>query len=386
MTWKSRIRTGAIGVGICLMAATLAGANRLLDADSQPTTSASPPSRPTSAATPSLPSGGVIVLGVVGPDPIPIGPPSIAALATVTKVHVKEGEAVDAGAPLVQFDDRILQKKLAQARAELMAAEQDVLKAEAALQIHAGQVELQQSAIKAVEDDLKAAEYAFKAVSDALERVLAAERNLNTNQPLSEAEKQRRRDENAELQKARHLVTQLHHKLTAETKKLQLLRLSPVAADRMQAQAKVERLKATVAEAETAVELCLVRAPVSGVVEQLIASPGMTYGPSTRSPLAWLIPSGPIIVRAEVEAEFAHRVSGTIGRKVTVSDHNNVAITYEGTVTRIGNAFLPKRTASDVLAVNASPRVLECLIEIADPAPSGRPPLRIGQSVRVSFP
>ena len=386
MTWKSRIRAGFFTIGICLMAATLAGANRLLDGGGQPTGSGGPPTRPSSTATPATPSGGVIVLGTVGPDPIPIGPPAIAALATVSKVPVKEGDVVEAGAPLVQFDDRILRTKLAQARAEFTAAEQDLIKAETLIQIHAGQIELQQLAIKAMENDRKAAEDALKATSDALERVLSAERNLNTNQPLSEAEKQRRRDENAELQKARHLITQINHKLAAEKKKLELLRLSPVGADRIQAQAKVDRLKATVAEAEAAVELCLVRAPMAGVVEQLIASPGMTYGPSIRSPLTWLIPAGPIVVRAEVEAEFANRVSGSVGRKVTVSDHNNVALSYEGTVIRVGNAFLPKRTVGEVLAVNPSTRVLECLIEIADPAPTGRPPLRVGQPVRVSFP
>lgn len=386
MIRKSLVRMVALGVSICLAAAALVGANRLLDGNASTSTAAGGQAGRTPASPTTPPPGGVIVLGTVGPDPIPVGPPAVAALATVTKVLAKEGETVEPGAPLVQFDDRIYRTKLDQARAELRAAEVDLAKAGVNSQTHQVQIELQEIAIKSAQDELISAENVLKGITDALERVLTAERNINTNQPLSDAEKQRRRDENPELQRAKAAVSLLQNKVEAEKKKLDLLKLDPIGLTRDQAAAKVERLKATVAEAETAVDLCLVRAPVAGTLEQVLATPGMTYGPSTRTPLVWMVPSGNLIVRAEVEAEFASRVAGSTGKSVTVYDHNNFAVTYEGTVARVGTAFLPKRTTGDTLSVTAAARVLECIIDVPEPAPSGRPPLRIGQPVRVAFP
>lgn len=384
MTWKAGFRATALAFGVSLAAAVLVGADHLLERGAGTTTATGGAVQQVSGTAPH--PGGVIVLGTVGPDPIGIGQPAVAAMVTVSKVLAKDGDVVQPGTPLVQFEDRMVRAKLAQARAEHAAAEQDLIKADVQIQVHALQLELQQLAITAAKDDLVAAESGYKATRDALDRVLDAERNLNTNQPLTDAEKQRRRDENADLQKAKALVTQLQHKVESEQKKLSLHRLDPVAATRAQAAAKVERLKATIAEAEAAVDTCLIRSPMAGTIEQMLATPGMTYGPSSRNPLAWLVPSGNLIVRAEVEAEFANRVAGSTGKKVIIYDHNNFQLTYEGTVSRVGTAFLPKRTVGEVLAVTPGTRVLECVIDVSDPAPTGRPPLRIGQPVRVSFP
>ncbi|MCZ2342152.1 MAG: HlyD family secretion protein [Bacteroidales bacterium] len=384
MTWKAGFRAIALAFGVSLAAAVLVGADRLLERGAGTTTATGGAVQQVSGTAPH--PGGVIVLGTVGPDPIGIGQPAVAAMVTVSKVLAKDGDVVQPGTPLVQFEDRMVRAKLAQARAELAAAEQDLIKADVQIQVHALQLELQQLAITAAKDDLTAAEAGYKATRDALDRVLDAERNLNTNQPLSDAEKQRRRDENAELQKTKALVTQLQHKVESEKMKLNLHRLDPVNATRTQAAAKVERLKATITEAEAAIDTCLIRSPIAGTIEQMLATPGMTYGPSSRNPLAWLVPSGNLIVRAEVEAEFANRVAGSMGKKVIIYDHNNFQLTYEGTVTRVGTAFLPKRTVGEVLAVTPGTRVLECVIDVADPAPTGRPPLRVGQPVRVSFP
>jgi hypothetical protein len=98
----------------------------------------------------------------------------------------------------------------------------------------------------------------------------------------------------------------------------------------------------------------------------------------------YLIPSGPRVVRAEVEAEFAHKIDDFIGKTVTIRAGQNFADTYTGTARRVSGAFLPKRFGGDSLVGNPT-RVLECLIEITDPAPAGRPPLRPGQPVRVTF-
>jgi hypothetical protein len=91
-------------------------------------------------------------------------------------------------------------------------------------------------------------------------------------------------------------------------------------------------------------------------------------------------------VRAEVVPEFAHKLAGSVGRAVIIFDNDNFNLKYDGEVIGVGEAFLPPRFASqDIMKLNAN-RVLECTILVKDPAPEGKPPLRVGQPVRVSFP
>jgi len=91
------------------------------------------------------------------------------------------------------------------------------------------------------------------------------------------------------------------------------------------------------------------------------------------------------IVRAEIEAEFAHRVGKEIeGKEVVVFDNTDPRLTYRGKVRTIGGTFLPKRGPSDSLLTGTT-SVLEAVIEITDPSPTGKPPLRVGQRVRVGL-
>ena len=101
----------------------------------------------------------------------------------------------------------------------------------------------------------------------------------------------------------------------------------------------------------------------------------------------WLIPAGPRIVRAEIEADFAHQVTKEIlNKEVTIYDNTNPRLTYKGKVTRIGGTFLPKRSSSNEgLLTGQGTLALEADIEVLDAAPPGRPPLRVGQRVRVDL-
>ena len=144
-----------------------------------------------------------------------------------------------------------------------------------------------------------------------------------------------------------------------------------------------------------------VRGPALGKLAMLgILNPGLAYalgllGLATVSasmavllwgtePVLILVPAGKRIVRAEVQAEFAYKVADTVSKKVTVFDDTNFALTYEGTVRRVATSYLPRRAADVALTVSPT-KILEVEIEIADPAPPGKPPLRVGQPVRVSF-
>ena len=98
-----------------------------------------------------------------------------------------------------------------------------------------------------------------------------------------------------------------------------------------------------------------------------------------------LVPAGKRIIRAEVEAEFVARVANTAGKQVTILDANDFSLRYPGVVRLVGTAFHPKRSQVDGLALHPV-QVVECVVDIPDPAPSGRPALRVGQPVRVTFP
>lgn len=374
----NRLRALPWVLGVCLVALSLVGANKLLDPTRSDKTVA-PPSGPPL-------DGGVIVLGTVDSDPPPVrvGPPGVGMQLTATKVFVADGDVVQDGAPLVQFDDSIFQAKLKEAQAGLAAAAEDKAKAEVAKKVHAITLVRQQDAIKQAQDELTTAEEALRLGREKLEKILGIEKDLTTLQPLTEVQKRERREKDLELLQAAARASGQKAKLEDERKKLEALQLDPVDADIKRAEAQVRAMEAKIQEAQAAVNMCQVKALRAGVVEHVFAAPGMTFGPSTREPLLWLIPDGGRVVRAEVEAEFAYKVADKVGARVTVYDHNNFALTYPGVVKRVGTAFLPKRTVSDAIVVNPS-RVLECLIEVTGPAPVGKAPLRVGQPVRVSF-
>jgi hypothetical protein len=113
-------------------------------------------------------------------------------------------------------------------------------------------------------------------------------------------------------------------------------------------------------------------------------SEGTTLGVGTRDPALWLVPGGSRIVRAEVEAEFAHRVTNDLlDKEVVIKDHTDQSLTYRGKVVRIGDTFMPKHSPEGILGNDT--RVLPVEIEVLDAKPKGKPPLRVGQRVRVQL-
>jgi multidrug resistance efflux pump len=366
-------------VGVVLLAATLLGARLLDQTDASPKPGA--PAKPSPAV-----GGGVTVLGSVVSDPpeSAVGPPALAALLTVEKLLVAEGQTVAVGDPLVKFDDALIREKLPQARAGLAAARADLVKAEAQKAGHPLQLQGQELKIRTLRANLKEGEEEFRIGREQFERVLDL-RLPGTGQIRTPAEKVTDRAENLDLRKANETLNNLRANIEGEELKLQGLKLTPIDADVAAANAKIAQFTATVAEAQNALDACTLKARVAGVVERIYATPGQTFGPASRAPVLWIVPAGKRVVRAEVESEFAPRVADKEGTKVSITDSNNFAVTYEGTVRRVGTAFLAKRSQQDALAL-APTYVLECVIDVTDPAPPGKPPLRVGQPVRVSFP
>jgi len=311
--------------------------------------------------------------------------PALPALSgmTVREVFVKNGQEVTEGHVLIQFDDNLFVEKVHQAHAELVAAQQDQVLAQKQIDDQPQLVKLQSLAVSKAQLDLKFATEALKRGNEQLERRFQTN-NPATLAPWTEAEKERERRDTPELLKGELAVESLKLAVTKEQTELERLQSKPIQSAKAMADAKVKRLEATEREAQAAVEACKLKARVNGIVEQVSAVKGMTFGPTTRTPAMYIVPTGKRIVWAEVEAEFAHKIDGQLGKKVTIYDSHNFSNGYEGIVTRIGTSFLPKRGSTDSFTTNNT-RVLECEIEVLDATPAGKPPLRVGQPVRVVF-
>lgn len=368
-------------VGVALLAVSLVAA-RL----NSPTPSAAGDHASTS------PSGsGPTVLGTVDTADgiLPLNAPGVIGMPalTVKKVFVKHGATVSPGDLLIEFDPSAVQDKKKQAEDAVIAAQWVEFQASTKVKTHAGVVEKAKLGVRKAEADLALTEKAQKAVSDTLEENLSiATQSATDRTPLTDAQKEVRRSRNTELLQANALVSQA--KFAVEAAKLDLKQAEDAAplldADVRVANAKAAAAKEQVAEASSVIESFKLKAQVAGTVEQITVADGMAVGQANRTPLMYLIPSGPRVVRAEVEAEFAHKIDDFIGKTVTIRAGQNFADTYTGTARRVSGAFLPKRFGADSLVSNPT-RALECVIDITDPALASKPPLRPGQPVRVTF-
>ena len=379
----SRWKTIPWVLGVAALAVSLVAA-RLMNAD----TPVNPGAGGNANASKVPPAEKFTILGVAdSATPVArVDSPAIMGMPALTihKVLVEEGDAVEPGQVLVEFDPGSVVHKLTQAKKQLIAAQWKAVEAEAAKADHARKLELQKLAVDTAEKQAKHADDVYTRYSTEFERVLKARtKSLTEKTPLTEEEKERERGNDENLNKYSALVTDTKAKLEKERIDLKRLEAAPVDALVQQANATVEQVQAAVAEAEEMVESYKLKAQVAGTVEQLAAVPGMTFGQTARAPLMYLVPAGKRVVRAEVEAEFAYRIDSLKGKTVTICDHHNTTLTYTGTFRAVGSAFLPKRYGDTVFG-NPS-RVLECTIDVTDATPAGKPPLRPGQAVRVEF-
>ena len=375
-------------LALCLLAFSLVAANRLLHTDEEegvaapgaPPKKDAKPAKPAPAVSPN--PHGLTVLGTVdAPNGIGrVDAPAFPAAsgATVVAVLVHEGQEVKIGDVLLQFDDSAYVLRLKQAEAALSAAQWESDKARIQKELLRNAVDLQKLAIKKAERDRHYAKEGYDRAREMFEALLAADKMR------TDVEKDRQRRHNLELLKAEQQADDAELAVDKAQKELAVLEAKPVEADVQLAAAKINGATAAVGEAKSLIEMAKVKARSAGIVERLSAQAGMTFGPATRTPALYIVPTGARIVRAEIEAEFAHKINDRVGKTVTICDSHNFTHTYEGRVARIGTSYLPKRGSAENFTVNPT-QVLECEIEVTDPTPAGKPPLRVGQPVRVVF-
>ena len=376
MTWLRKMRPMLIVVGLALALGSLFG-SRALNGGSDAAASDSK-----AAETAHQSAGGPVVLGYVDtvPPPVSYGLPPVLQSGTVSeKVKiVKDGDEVKSGQVLYAFDDTIQKADLGRAKAAVAFSKTKVAEANAGVTQYDENIKFAKLAVDMAQTKVDLNAKLYHLVETNLETFYKAEKT-----PPAEWADKKKGD--ASLYKARVDYDTATGELNLAKQKLSQLKTVDPQIKVKEAEAAVKQAEAEEVKAQAAVDLCVIRARTAGTIEQVSVSPGATIGVATRTPALWLIPAGPRVVRAEVEGEFAHRVgTDRLDKSVTIFDHTDPKLTYSGVIRRIGTSFLPKTSSTDSLFGNDT-RVIPVLVEVTDPAPAGKPPLRVGQRVRVNL-
>lgn len=362
----------ALGLGILL--ATLIGANKLTNGNGDPPAGAGGKAI---AAAPKA-TDGLVAKGNVSAEhePMAFVLPAHLAAGRIVRVFVKNGQTVKAGDALVQFDDWQYQSDLKKAEAAVQVA---LRQSHLAL----GKQEQQKVLVEKAKLGVKNAEMTrdkAKEMLDAVRKKLELQLKLGTEGSIAKAVR-----EEPEFLKAEGLLEAAENQIKERQFDVTLAEKEPLQPAIEAAQFQSQLAQADVEKAKLAIAQCVLKSEIAGVIERVAAAPGQVMYPQSRTPLFWLIPEGTRYIKAEIVPEFAYKIREKDGAKVVISDDSAPGLTYEGVVEQIGTAFLPKSGGVDLL--NGKPtNVLEVSIRVVDPAPAGKPPLRVGQPVRVTIP
>jgi multidrug resistance efflux pump len=279
----------------------------------------------------------------------------------VVEVLLRENQEVEPGTPLFRVDDTVARDAVAQAKIDVKAAEARLAQARRLPKQHAAKVGAQQALIEVRRRDADAA----RAQHEKVERQFR-------NKVQGSAE---------DVTAAAKLAEKAAEAVKAEEKNLAALEaIDPntgVELAQLEVQAKKEQLK----KAEYALKECTVRAPVKGRVLRSQLSVGEVLGPSPAQPVVLFCPSLPLIVRAEVEQEFAGRVKE--GQTAVIQDDATGGGKWRGRVKSISGWYSHRRSMLlEPLQFN-DVRTLECIVTLD--ADQDLSQLRIGQRVRVTL-
>jgi multidrug resistance efflux pump len=326
--------------------------------------------------------GKVVVFGHVsgdnGPGYIPIFPEGFPQPCLVKKVLAKEGQEVAVDTPLIEFDSELADLKVKEARAGLERAksaqnryasllEQAVMAEKAQPKA----IEVQQTILNGKQKEVDAAETAWKEAKRQLGEIGV--------------------DKDPKVIEAKQKMEGAQEQLNAEKLKLDMLKtFDIVSKKRKEAEAGAAEAKAAVDiqegmldEALLGKRMMTLKSRTAGKIVRCMVSDGMTFGPQTKQPAFLLQTNDPIVIRAEVDQEWASRVAA--GQNADIYDDGDSNLKWKGKVVRVADIFLPKRVSSSVpegLALNET-LVLECIISVDQVDKSF--PLRIGQRVKVNI-
>jgi multidrug resistance efflux pump len=370
----NRLKFIPVAFGIGLLLVTLVGANRLNDGAGDPQSGAGG----RAGAIPKA-NDGLVAKGNVTSESEPMGfvLPAHLAAGRVVQVLVKNGQTVKKGDVLVKFDDWQYREDLKKADAAVQAALRQH-------QIALGKQEQQKILVEKAKLGVKNAEQSRDKAKEMLEAIRKKlDFQLRQLGGMANIEKAIR--EEPEFLKAEALLDVAENQIKEKQFDVMLAEKEPLLPTIEAATFQSQVAQADAEKAKTAIALCEMRTEIGGVIERVAVAPGQVMYPQSRTPMFWLIPDGTRFVKAEIVPEFAHKIRDKEGAKVVISDDSSPGLVYEGVVDQVGSAFLPKTGGVDLL--NGKPtNVLEVSIRVVDPAPPGKPALRVGQPVRVTIP
>ncbi len=273
----------------------------------------------------------------------------------VEKVLVREQEKVAAGTPLLLLETGSARARVAEAKAALASTELQIEQARLLPARHQLALAMQRDAIAAAQ-----------------QRVAAALNVLAQKEQLAE----RQLINSRESAVARAQLEELQALADAEQKKQADLRLRDTTADLRKAEVERDLMRARLQQAEQALAECVLKAPAPGTVVRILVTPGEVLpGPGKQALL--FAAEEPLIIRAEVEQEFAGQV--VPGQKVRVVDDLHPEQSWQGMVRRVSAWYMRRRTVLQDPARFNDTRTRECIIAVEAPTP----PLVLGQRVRV---
>lgn len=275
----------------------------------------------------------------------------------VVAIHVQENDQVTKNRPLFAVDDRHARDLCKQADADVTAAELQLEQARSLIKQHRLAILAQESLVKA-----RLAEAEVEQKKAGITRRQADKGVVDE-----------------ELAKAAEAGVRAHQEAAnAEQQKLNALKEQKPEMEEKKAEMDLVAKKARRDTANLAVEECIVRAPVDGMILRLNVTVGETLGANPQRPALLFCSAGPRYVRAEVPQEFANRV--TLDQDAVIEDDTRTGQKWSGKVVRLSDWYSHRRSMLlEPLEFN-DVRTLEALVEI-----NAGSPLRIGQRVRVTL-
>lgn len=233
----------------------------------------------------------------------------------VTRVHAREGDSVQPGMVILELENSVASAKLPQVRARLTTQE---------AQVTADQ----------------------KSVAEAETQLANLQRTLS-------------RSENLYAKSAETLETLQN----AQSE----VRLQKSAVERLRANVQVSRsrlseIRSDLAIAERELALKTIKAPVSGIILSISATPGSAIPPQTS--FAELAPDGNTIVRCEIDELFADRVKE--GQQASIRQIGAGKVLAEGKVVYTAPLLKKKSLFSETAGEKEDRRVREVKILLKD--------------------
>lgn len=281
---------------------------------------------------------------------------SVTTHGRIERILAEEGSHVSAGDPILQLDDSAARAELAKAEAGVREAEIGLAEAKASVESHRLSVEQQRQSISGARAALEGQSLQLQKLESVKDPVTVPELSLD-------------------LQRQQVLVS----KSKAEVEALRLEQLqqtNPMDAVNS-AQAALDRARADVEVAKTAITNLTLRAPSNGTILRLDARPGEVVSPLRPEPLVWFVDDGPRIIRCEVNHRFARQLRE--GLEVLYYHDESQTLLGKGIVTRCSPWIAEQRQVSQLPFERVDQRTLECIVELKTQPER----LWIGERVRV---